>query len=65
MALDHVIEHRILHRNFSSSHIYVSKHDLLKLGSFGNKVIYHKRMDWALTQGGCNKTTLYIAPEVE
>jgi len=61
LALKHVHEHNILHRDLKSQNIFLTSKGLVKLGDFGIAKVLDSTEDQARTQIG---TPYYLSPEI-
>jgi NIMA (never in mitosis gene a)-related kinase 1/4/5 len=61
LAIKHVHDRKILHRDLKAQNIFVMKNGLLKLGDFGIARVLNKTSDMASTVVG---TPYYLSPEI-
>ncbi len=61
LAIKHIHDRKILHRDLKSQNIFLSKHGLIKLGDFGISKCLNFTLDKAKTFIG---TPLYLSPEI-
>jgi NIMA (never in mitosis gene a)-related kinase len=61
LALKHVHDHKILHRDIKSQNIFLTKGNNIKLGDFGIAKILMNTVDLAKT---CIGTPYYLSPEI-
>jgi serine/threonine protein kinase len=61
LALKHVHDHKILHRDIKSQNIFLTKGNNVKLGDFGIAKILKNTVDLAKT---CIGTPYYLSPEI-
>jgi NIMA (never in mitosis gene a)-related kinase len=61
LALKHVHDRKILHRDLKTQNIFLTKKDLIKLGDFGIARVLHNTNELAKTAIG---TPYYLSPEI-
>ncbi len=61
LALKHIHDHKILHRDLKAQNIFLTKENLVKLGDFGISKVLESTNDFAKTSLG---TPYYLSPEV-
>jgi NIMA (never in mitosis gene a)-related kinase len=61
LALKHVHDRKILHRDLKTQNIFLTKKDLVKLGDFGIARVLHSTHELARTAIG---TPYYLSPEI-
>lgn len=61
LAMKHVHDRKILHRDIKGQNIFITKNNTLKLGDFGIARVLNKTMDKARTVVG---TPYYLSPEI-
>lgn len=61
LALEHVHQRKILHRDLKSQNIFLTSNNTIKLGDFGISKVLENTMDVAMTVQG---TPYYMSPEV-
>jgi len=59
LAMKHVHDRKILHRDIKGQNIFITKNNTLKLGDFGIARVLNKTMDKARTVVG---TPYYLSP---
>ena len=59
LAIKHVHDRKILHRDIKGQNIFITKNNTLKLGDFGIAHVLNKTMDKARTVVG---TPYYLSP---
>lgn len=61
LAMKHVHDRKILHRDIKGQNIFITKANTLKLGDFGIARVLNKTQDKARTVVG---TPYYLSPEI-
>lgn len=61
LALKHIHDRKIIHRDLKGQNIFLAKDNKVKLGDFGIARILHRTMEKAKTMVG---TPYYISPEI-
>lgn len=61
LAIKHIHDRKILHRDLKSQNIFLTQAGMVKLGDFGVSRVLEKTMDLAATQVG---TPYYMPPEI-
>ncbi len=61
LAMKHVHDRKIIHRDIKGQNIFITKNNLVKLGDFGIARILNKTLDKARTVVG---TPYYLSPEI-
>lgn len=61
LALKHVHDRKILHRDLKTQNIFLTKKDMIKLGDFGIARVLHNTNELAKTAIG---TPYYLSPEI-
>jgi NIMA (never in mitosis gene a)-related kinase len=61
LAIKHVHDRKIIHRDIKGQNVFITKNNMLKLGDFGIAKILNKTMEKARTVVG---TPYYLSPEI-
>ena len=61
LAVKHVHDRRVLHRDIKARNIFMTKSGMVKLGDFGISLVLNTQKSKA---GSLTGTPLYIAPEI-
>ena len=61
LAIKHIHDHKILHRDLKTQNIFMNKNGKIKLGDFGIARVLQHTSDWAKTAIG---TPYYLSPEI-
>jgi NIMA (never in mitosis gene a)-related kinase len=61
LAMKHVHDRKIIHRDIKGQNIFLTKNNIIKLGDFGIAKILNKTMEKARTVVG---TPYYLSPEI-
>ncbi|ELU00045.1 hypothetical protein CAPTEDRAFT_106738 [Capitella teleta] len=61
LAIKHIHDRKILHRDVKSQNIFLTKHGIIKLGDFGISKVLNSTVELART---CIGTPYYLSPEI-